>query len=211
MVAPLLIALVALAAYVWLGIAVEHRPPEPLWDIDIAGQALAGHATHLALVFTISCWWFVLVALGWLAALLAWRVPAWRGRVMFSIITTVVAWQTSDVLKNIFMRPRPAHWFLHDETSYGYSSGHAMFAVVVYALWSYFIATSTAPRSVRIGGSIAFAAWGCAVVWSRLALGVHYVTDLIGGALLGVAMLALAVIVAELVSRARVQRASPSS
>jgi membrane-associated phospholipid phosphatase len=197
---------VAAVAYAWLGIAVEHRPPETLWPIDEAGRALAGQAPGVAIIFTISCWWFVLISLGWLAAILAWRVPVWRGRVAYAVITTVVAWQTSDVLKNVFMRERPAYWQLYHETTYSYSSGHAMFAVVVYGLWSYFIATGTFSRPVRIGGSVLCGLWACAVVWSRLALGAHYVTDLIGGVLLGVAMLALGAIVADIVTRARARR-----
>jgi membrane-associated phospholipid phosphatase len=36
------------------------------------------------------------------------------------------------------------------------------------------------------------ALWGCGVIWSRLALGAHYVTDLVGGVLLGLVALALA-------------------
>jgi undecaprenyl-diphosphatase len=174
----------------------------------VAGRAAAGHATHVALVFTASCWWYVLVALGALAALLGWRVPAWRDRAIFSILTTLVAWQTSDALKDFFGRARPPYWYLHQETSYGYSSGHAMFAVVVYGVWSYYCATGPLPPPARRVLASGLALWGGAVIWSRLALGAHYVTDLIGGVLLGVAMLALATIVAGGVRRVRSGRSA---
>ena len=138
----------------------------------------------------------MLIALGVGAGVLGWLRPEWRARAIFSAVTTIVAWQTSDALKNIFQRPRPAHWFLRDETTYAYSSGHAMFATVVYFLWSYFFATSTLPRAWRVVLSTGFALWGCAVIWSRLALGAHWLTDLIGGVLLGITMLAIATAVA---------------
>jgi membrane-associated phospholipid phosphatase len=51
---------------------------------------------------------------------------------------------------------------------------------------------SDLPERVRsVVAPLAFL-WGCGVIWSRLALGAHYVTDLIGGLLLGAATLSLA-------------------
>ena len=197
MIGPLAIAVLAAVAYALLGIAVAHDPPGPLWPIDAAASGLAGYATGPALLFTMSCWWQALVTIGVLALALGWLRPEWRARAIFSVITTIVAWQTSDVLKNIFMRARPSNWYLHHESSYAYSSGHAMFAVVVYFLWSYFFATSTLPRAARTALAAMCAVWGCAVIWSRLALGAHWATDLIGGVLLGIAMLGIASTVAR--------------
>jgi len=204
----LLIAAFAAIAYAALGDAVALRPPENLWPIDAAGRALAGHATHVALAFTISCWWYALVALGVVAGLAAWRFPAWRARVVFSLLTTVIAWQTSDALKNVFQRERPAYWYLHQETSFSYSSGHAMFAVVVYGLWSYYFATSTLPLRVRRIAAAACAVWGLGVIWSRLALGAHFVTDLIGGVLLAAVMLGLATAIATALAKWRAHQAA---
>jgi undecaprenyl-diphosphatase len=81
---------------------------------------------------------------------------------------------------------------LHHETSFSYSSGHAMFAVLVYWLWAFFIAQSNLPRDVRAVAAPLLALWGCGVIWSRLSLGAHYPSDLLGGVLLAVAMLSLA-------------------
>jgi undecaprenyl-diphosphatase len=197
----LLVATVAALAYVALGLAVGHHPPQPLWPIDALGATLAGHATHVALVFTESCWWPALLALGACAAALGWRVRAFRARATYSIVVTIVAWQTSDALKNVFERPRPTHWFLHHEDTYAYSSGHAMFAVVVYFLWAYFFATSALPAPARRVLAAAFALWGCGVIWSRLALGAHWATDLIGGVLLGITMLCIGFVVARSLPR----------
>jgi hypothetical protein len=129
-------AIVALAAALlcgFLGGDVSERPPD---GIDLAGRAVAGEWPHVALVFTASCWWYVLVALGVAAIGFAIAAPAWRARVIFSVVTTLVAWQASDAIKNVFVRMRPPYWILHHETSWSYPSGHAMFAVVVYGLWS---------------------------------------------------------------------------
>jgi undecaprenyl-diphosphatase len=172
-----------------LGTSVSDMPPA---GIDLAGRAVAGEWPYVALAFTASCWWQTLVALGLAAIVFAIVRPEWRARVAFSVITTAVAWQASDAIKNLFIRSRPPYGIVHIETSWSYPSGHAMFAVVVYGLWSSYVARSSMPQPYRgvLAGAIAL--WGVAVIWSRLALGAHYVTDLIGGALFGITMLALA-------------------
>ena len=71
-----------------------------------------------------------------------------------------------------------------------------MFAVVVYGLWSTYFARSDLPQPFRAALATAFALWALGVIWSRLALGAHFVTDLIGGVLFGVTMLAAAAAIA---------------
>jgi undecaprenyl-diphosphatase len=196
------VALAALFAvlYALLGIAVSHRPP---FGIDVPARALAGEAPRLALLFTESCWWPALVALAIVVILVAIRYPAWRPRVIYALVTTLVTWQLSDVLKNVFKRPRPEYWTLIHEPTYSYSSGHAMFALLVYWTWAWFIWKSDLPDRVRfVAAPLAFL-WGCSVIWSRLALGAHYPTDLIGGVLLGATMLSLASAIALAIRRTR--------
>jgi membrane-associated phospholipid phosphatase len=192
---PAIVFVVAAVAFAWLGTAVSHRPPS---GIDLAGLALGGRATHVALVFTASCWWAVLVPLGVAALVLAARVPAWRARALFSVAIALAGWIASDRLKDLFARARPEHWYLHHETSYSYPSGHAMFAVLVYGLWAFYVARSSLPLRGVLATLLAL--WGAGVIWSRLALGAHYVTDLIGGVLLATALLAVGRIVVLLVA-----------
>jgi membrane-associated phospholipid phosphatase len=188
-----IVALLAALGCGLLGGSVSEAPPT---GIDVAGRALAGYWTHVALVFTTSCRWYVLVAFGIAAIVLAVLRPAWRARVVFALVTTLVAWQASDAVKNLFMRERPRYWSLIHETSASYPSGHAMFAIVVYGLWSYYIATSDIPQPLRRGLSAALALWALGVLWSRLALGAHFVTDLTGGVLFGITMLGIAAAIA---------------
>jgi membrane-associated phospholipid phosphatase len=83
-----------------------------------------------------------------------------------------------------------------------------MFAVVVYGMWSYYFATSELPRPLRTILSAAWALWGIGVIWSRLSLGAHFVTDLIGGILFGIMMLAIAAAITGGVPR--LPRSSPA-
>jgi undecaprenyl-diphosphatase len=178
----LILATVLLLTYVVLGALVSHAPPSAF---DLAGETFVGAAEPLAIVLTQSCLWYVLLPLGIAAIVFGVLVPAWRLRAFASVALTVVMWLVSNVLKDAFGRPRPEHWVWVHESSFSYSSGHAMFATIVYGLWAWYVYRSALPAPARVGGALALLAWACGIVWSRMALGAHYPTDLIGGVLLG--------------------------
>ena len=66
-----------------------------------------------------------------------------------------------------------------------------MFAIVVYGLGAWFVWRSALPGPVRRIVSLLLATWAIAIVWSRLALGAHYPTDLAGGVLFGICSVAI--------------------
>jgi membrane-associated phospholipid phosphatase len=78
-----------------------------------------------------------------------------------------------------------------------------MFALLVYWTWAWFVWNSDLPRAVRYTLAPLLVLWGCGVIWSRLALGAHYVTDLIGGLLLATAALSVASAVGSAMGAAR--------
>ncbi len=184
------IGVAASILFALLGAAVSHAPPDAL---DDAGRVLDGSFPQAALVFTASCWWYVLATYGLIGVGVAVRAPAWRERIVTSLLVTLVSWQVSDALKAAFHRPRPAYWRVIHETSFSYPSGHAMFATIVYVLWAYFVWKSDLPRAVRFAVPPLLVLWAAGILWSRLALGAHYVTDLFGGILLGIGALSFAV------------------
>lgn len=204
----LAIALIAAVLYAALGNAVSHVPP---YGIDVAGKALDGEAPRLALVFTMSCWWEVFAVFGLAGIVVAIRNPAWRPRIATSLVTMLAFWQISNALKDLFHRPRPPYWRLIHETSASYSSGHAMFATIVYGLWAYFVWKSDLPDAFRRIVAPVLALWAGGIVWSRLALGAHYVTDVAGGILLGIVALALGSAVRAGVASWRATHPSTSS
>jgi undecaprenyl-diphosphatase len=189
----------ALIVFGLLGWFVAVRAPSA-FDVELE-QAFFGGATPLALLFTASCRWFVLVPLGVLALLLGYFVPTWRARAVFSVVLTIVAWQISDLTKLIFHRSRPDQWLGVHENSFGYPSGHAMFAVVVYFLWAFYVYRSPLPPGARVTGTSLLVFWGCGVIWSRLSLGAHYPTDLAGGMLLGIAFVGAGLAIMPVVLR----------
>ena len=177
------IAAVALTLYVALGAAVSWRPPSAF---DLAGQALLGHGLGLAFIAYHGGLFPTYAALCVLTIIAAIWLPRWRGRVAFAIAALLLTWIASDRFKDFFHRPRPDHWLLVHERSASYSSGHAALGLAFYGLWALMIWRSGLPLGVRIAVSGLLFAWSLLIDWSRLAMGAHFPTDIVGGWLLAI-------------------------
>lgn len=104
----------------------------------------------------------------------------WRSGAALAM-TAILSNIASDVLKGAFARPRPdivPH--LDFVNSLSFPSGHATNAAAVYFLFAMLV-----PAARRIGWLIGAAILTIATGWSRVALGVHWPSDVIGGWLLG--------------------------
>ncbi len=179
-------AAVALCAVLALGAFVDRfGEPAALWALD---RALVGRGATAA-------WWitqfgrvYVLAPLFVALGILAVALPAWRARIVFSLVMLLLSWRVADFLQHVFARPRRLDWVIFHETSFSYPSSHAAITVAFYALWAWLLA-----RGLRrpLGGAAAagVSLLAVAILWSRLALGAHYATDIAGGVLLGFAVL----------------------
>lgn len=108
------------------------------------------------------------------------------------VLCFVLADQGSGLIKGLVCRPRPCHALENVRMfrtscggQYGFVSSHAAnaFAIVTFFWLRY-------RRHHRIGTALMLV-WAMAVCYSRAYLGKHYPGDLLGGAVLGVAMGAL--------------------
>ena len=126
-----------------------------------------------------------------------------RGRTIIVLLAAVIG-QTllSHWLKDIFGRPRPdivPH--LVDASSRSFPSGHSTSAAAVYLTLAALIARETKERIVR--NYVFFVAVTLALLIgaSRVYLGVHYPTDVIGGLSFGAAWAAIVLIAAQRLER----------
>jgi membrane-associated phospholipid phosphatase len=94
------------------------------------------------------------------------------------------------VMKAIISRPRPLTAVLSGESGNGFPSGHVTgYAALTVALLVVFVLTTAAlPLGVRRMWTVTTILAIVLVMWSRVALGAHYVSDTIGGCLLGAAI-----------------------
>lgn len=96
------------------------------------------------------------------------------------------------VLKLSFHRARPEVGVVHLDT-YSYPSGHAMIATATCGAFAYLLWGRTRSGRTRILISAGMAAIVLLICFSRLYLGVHYLSDVLGAVAAGATWLALSI------------------
>ena len=85
------------------------------------------------------------------------------------------------ILKNIFTRYRPLDIVLIKEKGYSFPSGHSLTSMAFYGLIIYLIYNSKLKRQEKIIYITLFSIFILIVGLSRIYLGVHFFTDVVGG------------------------------
>ncbi|HLY14958.1 MAG TPA: phosphatase PAP2 family protein [Candidatus Limnocylindrales bacterium] len=119
----------------------------------------------------------------------AWLLLRRRYRAgLFLLVASLGSLVLQGTMKLFFARPRPQLPYAHVLPDYSFPSGHTMNAVIVYGalaliLWSIF------GRRVGIAAALVATVLAIGVGISRIYLGYHYLTDVVGGILAGLAWL----------------------
>lgn len=176
---------------------VVTEGPATRWDSDIAErlhEAVARHGGWVAPLEVLSflgkpVWLFVIVGLPtlWLLRQQRWHLA------LFLAVTAIGGGVIDTIVKVLVARPRPLFDDpLSSARGNSFPSGHSMSSTVCYgALFLAFgmLLDGRARRWVLV----ALLALVAGIGFSRLALGLHYVTDVLGGIVLGLAWLAASV------------------
>lgn len=147
----------------------------------------------------------LLLGVAVLAGLLAWRAGL-GGQAILPVLPLIGTWLTDPLLKSIFLRQRPTTqpwppgFFGNDQ--YSFPSGHAMNSMGLYLLlicwaWSY------APGGWRYPLALLALLIPIVVGLSRIALGVHWTSDVVGGWFAGAAVASVVVLLWEIVRSRR--------
>lgn len=84
------------------------------------------------------------------------------------------------ILKNIYSRGRPIDISLIEESGYSFPSGHSLTAMAFYGLLIYYIYKSNINKNKKIVLEILLSIIILLIGLSRIYLGVHYFTDVVG-------------------------------
>lgn len=174
-----------LAGFAAVSIAVTAGWTQPLDQAVV--MSVAGHRTDLLNNLAVN-----LTALGSapVVTLITLCVALYafasgRQRIVLALLWTPLSFLLDDVLKLLFQHPRPTEALIAIPDSYSFPSGHAVAASALYITLALIAARSEQrrrPRRIIVVTGVSIAVL---VAWSRVYLGVHYLTDVIGGLLLG--------------------------
>ncbi|WP_307739505.1 phosphatase PAP2 family protein [uncultured Parolsenella sp.] len=155
----------------WL--VVQHMRAAWLTPIMESFSALATPVTLLVLLLAV-------------AAFAPGRRPGWCCAVNLGLVVLL-----NQVLKFAIRRPRPDGFRLATASGFSFPSGHSMVAMAFFGLLIWFVWRFERDRRMRGALVAAFAFVILMVGLSRVYLGVHYASDVLGGFCLSVVWLAL--------------------
>jgi membrane protein DedA with SNARE-associated domain len=204
----------ALLLFTLGGITEDVVTSDPIVTIDTRLAALLAAYREPALT-KVFLWLTLLgkgevvaaVAVGACAAFLLWR----RRYLIVPLVVTLAGTQaTVQAVKHLILRARPGpELAYYVEKSFAFPSGHSATAMALYGFLTYALTREAATWTRRANIAFATLAVVLAVGLSRIYLGVHFLSDVLGGYVVGLLWLVVGVSLAELL-RARAPAASAS-
>ncbi len=101
------------------------------------------------------------------------------GLSIFSNLVIITA--LNQLLKNILQRPRPTEYRIIEETGYSFPSGHSMISMAFYGYIIYLIYKYVKNKYIKWISIVLLGILICSIGISRIYLGVHYTSDVLGG------------------------------
>jgi membrane-associated phospholipid phosphatase len=134
----------------------------------------------------------VVTVLFWLWNKRAYIFPLWVS-LGGSYLVTILG-------KVVLHRQRPPGIGAYDEIFYSFPSGHATISLAFYGFIAYFLMRHIVTWRNRLNFSFVAIMLIAAIGFSRLYLGVHYLSDVLGGYLLGLVWLIIGICLTELLA-----------
>ena len=111
-------------------------------------------------------------------------------KIGLSILTNlVVITVLNQLLKRILQRPRPTEFRIIEETGYSFPSGHSMVSMAFYGYLIYLIYKYVKNKYIKVCLITLLSILICCIGISRIYLGVHYTSDVLGGFFISISYL----------------------
>ena len=189
-----LIVLAASAAALFGGLAVAVETSGMAGFDKTVRMAQHGFASPLLTLVAEKVTWLgtlgVLALFGVLALVVLVRAGRRDGAVLLTVIMAGAV-VLENALKFSFQRVRPPPFFGSEPLTYSFPSGHALFSLCFYCGLAIVVARAVQSAATRTGMWIATVLLVLAIGGTRIYLGVHYPSDVLGGYLVAIAWIAI--------------------
>ena len=113
-------------------------------------------------------------------------------KIGISILTNlVIITGLNQLFKRILQRPRPTEYRIIQETGYSFPSGHSMISMAFYGYLIYLIYKHVKNKYIKWISISLLSILICLIGISRIYLGVHYTSDVLGGFLISISYLVI--------------------
>ena len=106
-------------------------------------------------------------------------------------INLVVVTILNQLIKRLLQRPRPTEFRIIEETGYSFPSGHSMVSMAFYGYLIYLIYRFVKNKYLKWISIVLLSLLICLIGISRIYLGVHYTSDVLGGFLISISYLVI--------------------
>ena len=111
------------------------------------------------------------------------------GLSIFSNLVIITA--LNQLLKRVLQRPRPTEYRIIEETGYSFPSGHSMVSMAFYGYLIYLIYKYVKNKYIKLISIVLLSLLICSIGISRIFLGVHYTSDVLGGFFISISYLVI--------------------
>ena len=150
--------------------------------IDIA-KNIRSHEMTLFMTIVTGFGSFIFFTLAFIVLFILYKN---KKTILYLLINTIAIFLTNDFVKHIFQRSRPSGTSLVKEASYSFPSSHVMVSVLFYGLLIYIINKKIKDIKIKYTLITILVLLIILIGISRVYLGVHYLSDVIGGLSFGI-------------------------
>ncbi len=150
------------------------------FNVAVANRRTNGWTSFFK-IFTHLGSFYTLAGLTLVGCLWVWFYMKKKRMSVFFLVCFATTGIANFIIKRIVRRVRPEHLMIIKETGFSFPSGHSMMSFVVFALAIYFVWQCVKNKPFKISLICLFSVLTIMVGFSRIYLGVHYLTDVLAG------------------------------